>query len=326
MSDAKTRAAKPLRVFAYFAIYVFWGGSFLGIRDMVATTPPFFSAAMRFTLAGLVLYVASRIRGAPRPSRRELWHSFGMGMVLFTASYAGLFWAETRIASGTAAVLMAMIPIWILLGESLVLKLQPLTAYVVCGALLGFAGVALVSRSIGLNRGMLAGAAALIACALLFSFGTLWSRSLTLPADQFQRSGLQMGLGGLGQLAVSGAAGEFRRLPAAFAAWRWHTTVSFLYLVILASIVAFTAYTWLIHHEPATRVASYAYVNPLIALIIGVTLGGEHVSTLQMVGAAMIIAGVVATLMSKQRAAGAPPSGERQSGPRQQVTGSATAR
>jgi drug/metabolite transporter (DMT)-like permease len=108
-------------------------------------------------------------------------------------------------------------------------------------------------------------------------------------------------------LLVAALAGDFARLPAAFAAWRWHTTVSFLYLVLLASIIAFTAYTWLIHHEPATRVASYAYVNPLIALLLGVTLGGEHVSALQAIGAAMIIIGVFATLLSKSKASVAPP-------------------
>jgi drug/metabolite transporter (DMT)-like permease len=291
-----------LRLFAYFAIYVFWGGSFLAIRDMVATTPPFFSAGLRFTVAGVTLYLVSRLRGVAPPTRRELVHSSWLGVVMFTGSYAGLFWAETRIASGTAAVLMAMIPIWILLGESLVLKTQPLTAYVVAGTLLGVAGVALVSRSVGFDRGMLAGAAALIGCTLLFSFGTLWSRSLTLPADQIQRSGLQMALGGFGQLLVAAVAGDFARLPAAVAAWRWHTTVSFLYLVLLASIIAFTAYTWLIHHEPATRVASYAYVNPLIALLVGVTIGGEHVSALQAAGAAMIIVGVFATMLSQNRA------------------------
>ena len=322
-------SAKVLRLFAYFAIYVFWGGSFLAIRDMVATTPPFFSAGLRFTAAGVTLYLVSRLRRVAPPTRRELVHSSWLGLVMFTGSYAGLFWAETRIASGTAAVIMAMIPIWILLGESLmpktrVLKTQPLTAYVVCGTLLGIAGVALVSRSVGFDRGMLAGAAALIGCTLLFSFGTLWSRSLTLPADQIQRSGLQMALGGCGQLVVSALAGEFARLPAAFAAWRWHTTVSFLYLVLLASIIAFTAYTWLIHHEPATRVASYAYVNPLIALLVGVTIGGEHVSALQAAGAAMIIVGVFATLLSQNRAK--PRAKPRASAPPPPVAGSISTR
>ncbi len=310
MSTATPGQSRALRLFAYFAIYVFWGGSFLGIRDLVATTPPFFAAALRFTLAGVLLYIVSRLRGTARPSKLELLHSLALGMVLFTSSYAGLFWAETRIASGTAAILMAMIPIWILLGESLVLRTLPLNASVIAGAAMGLAGVALVSRSIGFSPSMLAGAAALTAGALLFAFGTLWSRSLTLPEDQLQRSGLQMALGGMGQFALSAVTGEYARVPAAFAAWRWHTTVSFVYLVCFASILAFTAYTWLIHHEPATRVASYAYVNPLVALLIGVTLGGEHVSGLQLTGAALIIAGVIATLTARQRTS-KPVAGER---------------
>jgi drug/metabolite transporter (DMT)-like permease len=121
------------------------------------------------------------------------------------------------------------------------------------------------------------------------------------------RAGLQMALGSVGLLVISAIAGELPRLPAAFAAWHWHTVASFVYLVTCASILAFTSYTWLIHHEPATRVASYAYVNPLIALVIGVALGGEHVSALQAAGATMIILGVVATMKSKAQVA-APPS------------------
>ena len=159
----------------------------------------------------------------------------------------------------------------------------------------------MVTRSIGFRHAMVRAALVELAGTLIFSFATLWTRSLTLPEDQAQRAGLQMALGGVGLFVVSAVAGEFVRLPAAFAAWHWHTTVSYAYLVICASILAFTSYTWLIHHEPATRVASYAYVNPLIALIVGVVLGGEHVSALQAAGAAMIILGVVATLMSKSR-------------------------
>ena len=108
---------KTIRLLAYGAIYVFWGGSFLAIRDMVSTTPPFFSAAIRFLLAGVALYVYSRWRGTAAVSRRAFLHSLLLGILLFAGSYGCLFWAETRIASGTAAVIAAMIPIWILLGE-----------------------------------------------------------------------------------------------------------------------------------------------------------------------------------------------------------------
>ena len=295
------RPLKTQRVLSYVAIYIFWGGSFLGIREVVAVTPPFFAGAMRFLLAGMLLYGFTRWRGTARPTRRELWHSLGMALVMFTGNYACLFWAEVRLASGTAAILTAMVPIWILLGEVLVLRTQRWTVAAVGGSVLGIAGVGLVSGSIGFAPRMLAAAGVLLLGTLFFCAATLWSRSLTLPADQMQRASLQMGFGGAGLLVLSAVAGELPRLPAAFAAWQGRTLVAFLYLLFCASIWAFTAYTWLIHHEPAMRVASYAYVNPLIASVLGVALGGEHISGLQAAGAALIILGVVATLMAKQR-------------------------
>jgi drug/metabolite transporter (DMT)-like permease len=294
---------KTQRVLSYAAIYIFWGGSFLAIRELVAVTPPFFAGALRFALAGLLLYIFARWRGAARPTRRELAHSLGMGLVMFTGNYACLFWAEVRLASGLAAILTAMVPIWILLGEALVLRTQRWTVAAVGGSVLGITGVALVSGSIGFQPGMLAAAAVLLLGTLFFCVATLWSRSLTLPTDQMQRASLQMGFGGAGLLVLSAGAGELPRLPAAFAAWNGRTLAAFLYLLICASIWAFTAYTWLIHHEPAMRVASYAYVNPLIATVLGVGLAGEHISALQAAGAALIILGVVATLLAKQRAA-----------------------
>jgi drug/metabolite transporter (DMT)-like permease len=290
---------KTVRLLAYGAIYVFWGGSFLAIRDMVATTPPFFSAAIRFLFAGVALCAFSRWRNRTPIKVRVFRHSLWLGLLLFTCSYGCLFWAETRIASGTAAVLAAMIPIWILLGEVVVLGTQRLSVAVAVATLLGIAGVWMVTRSAGFEHSMLSGILVEIAGSVVFSFATLWSRFLTLPEDQAMRAGLQMALGSVGLLMISVLAGETPRIPAAFAAWQWHTVISFVYLVTCASILAFTSYTWLIHHEPATRVASYAYVNPLIALIVGVTLGGEHISALQAAGATLIILGVVATMLSK---------------------------
>ncbi len=142
---------KTVRLLAYGAIYVFWGGSFLAIRDMVAVTPPFFSAAIRFFLAGVALYAFSRWRGGTPVRGRALWNSLSIGVLLFTISYGCLFWAETRIASGTAAVMAATIPIWILLGEVAFLRIQRLTLAIAGATLLGITGVCLVTRSIGLR-------------------------------------------------------------------------------------------------------------------------------------------------------------------------------
>lgn len=292
---------RTIRLLAYGAIYVFWGGSFLAIRDMVAVTPPFFSAAIRFLLAGVALYGFSRWQGNRRASRRAFLNSLLIGILLFTISYGCLFWAETRIASGTAAILAATIPIWILVGEVAVLQTQRLTLSIIGATLLGIFGVCLVTRSTGFEHSMLSGVLVELFGSTVFAYGTLWSRTVVLPDDQAQRAGLQMALGSIGLFIVSGTAGELPRIPAALAHWQWHTVISFVYLVTCASILAFTSYSWLIHHEPATRVASYAYVNPLIALIVGVTLGGETISALQMAGAAMIILGVVGTLLSKSQ-------------------------
>lgn len=311
MLRAMALSRKTIRLLAYGAIYIFWGGSFLAIRDMVAVTPPFFSAAIRFFLAGAVLYLFSRSRGARPVNSRQVWNSVLIGVLLFTVSYGCLFWAETRIASGAAAVLAAMIPIWILLGEALVLKTQRLTLAIAIATVVGIAGVCLVTRSIGFERAMVSGVLVEVVGSIVFSVATLWSRALILPDDQALRAGLQMALGSLGLFVLSGVAGEFPRIPSAFAAWHWHTVISFVYLVTCASILAFTSYTWLIHHEPATRVASYAYVNPLIALLVGVTLGGEHVSPLQALGAAMIILGVLGTMLTKMQARSTSPSRER---------------
>jgi drug/metabolite transporter (DMT)-like permease len=290
------------RFLAYGAIYIFWGGSFLAIRDMVAVTPPFFSAAIRFFLAGVALYIYSRAKGNAPARGRSLLNSLLIGVLLFTISYGCLFWAETRIASGTAAILAAMIPIWILLGEVAVLRTQRLTLAIAGATVLGILGVCLVTRSTGFKHSMLSGVLVELFGTAVFSFATLWSRALLLPDDQAQRAGLQMGLGSIGLFVLSTIAGELPRIPASIAAWQWHTITSYIYLVTCASILAFTSYTWLIHHEPATRVASYAYVNPLIALVVGVTLGGETISGLQMAGAAMIILGVVGTMLSKSKA------------------------
>lgn len=294
-----------IRFLAYGAIYVFWGGSFLAIRDMVAVTPPFFSAAIRFFLAGVTLYLYSRLKGNAPARGRPLLNSLWIGVLLFTISYGCLFWAETRIASGTAAILAAMIPIWILLGEVAVLRTQRLTFAIAGATVLGILGVCLVTRSTGFEHSMLSGVLVELFGTTIFSFATLWSRALPLPDDQVRRAGLQMGLGSIGLFVLSAVAGELPRVPASIAAWQWHTVISFVYLVTCASILAFTSYTWLIHHEPATRVASYAYVNPLIALVVGITLGGESVSTLQMAGAALIVLGVIGTMLSKSNATAA---------------------
>ena len=197
-----------------------------------------------------------------------------------------------------------MLPVWVFLGEWLVFRTQRLTAATLAGLVLGIGGVVLLSKATaaaGFRSADGAAALVLLLGTLFFAVATLWSRRLTLPGEQTMRAGLQMLLGGLVLLVLAGASGEFARVPAAAHAWRWHTVGSMLYLIVAASIVAFTAYTWLIHHEPATRVASYAYINPVVALAIGVGFAHEHISAPEWVGSVLVLAGVAATLLGKQR-------------------------
>lgn len=290
------------RLLAYGAIYLLWGGSFLGIREVVAVVPPFFAAGFRFTLAGLLLVAYSYWRGQTEMPSGSWRGAAALGFVMFTLMYAALFWGEIRVPSGIAAVVSAMIPVWIFIGELAILRSQKATFLSVIGIALGFAGVVMLAWQVP-GSGARASTVAilvLIAGTLCWSGGTLWSRRLTLPKPQTLNAGWQMAMGGGLLLVLSALTGELRRMPSAATLLKPVILGSMAYLVIAASIVAFTAYVWLIAHEPATRVASYAYVNPVIALFAGALLAGERLTAFQGIGALLVLAGVFATLTGKQ--------------------------
>jgi len=299
----------PVRkLLAYAAIYVLWGGSFLAIRELVAPgdshapIPPLFAAGFRFTLAGTVLIVWSGVRRETDLNVRQWLGAAALGLVMFTCLYSALFWAETRIASGIAAVVSAMIPVWIFAGEVFVLRTQRANALSLGGIALGFGGVALLAlqgQGHGPAHSSTLAVLATIGGTICWSAGTLWSRRLALPRPQTLNSGWQMFIGGLVLLGVSSATGEMHRIPGMAVLLSGRVLASMAYLVIAASIITYTAYVWLIAHESPTRVASYAYVNPVFALIIGAALAGERLTPIQIAGALLVVAGVFATLMGK---------------------------
>jgi drug/metabolite transporter (DMT)-like permease len=290
------------KLLAYGAIYILWGGSFLAIREIVAVTPPFFAAGFRFLLAGLLLIPYSGLRGGGACSPRQWIGAAALGFIMFTCMYAGLFWAEIRVPSGIAAVISAMIPVWIFVGEFAILHTQKATPLSIIGVVLGFAGVVVLAWP---APGSHTQASAftllvLIAATLCWAGGTLWSRKLTLPKPQTLNAGWQMAIGGGLLLLLSAVAGEMHHMPPVAILLQPKIVASMAYLVLAASILAFTAYVWLLTHEPTARVASYAYVNPVIALLAGSLLVDESLSALQMVGVLLVLAGVFATLTGKQ--------------------------
>ncbi len=292
------------RLLGYAAIYILWGGSFLAIREVVSVVPPFLAAGFRFTVAGLILVLWSRFNGAFQMTGRQIINATLLGFIMFACLYAGLFWAETIVPSGVAAVVSALIPLWIYAGEVLFLRTRRATLLGFGGIAAGFAGVALLALR---HRGHHAHARlyamavlALVAGTLCWGLGTILSRRLSLPSPQKLNAGWQMYTGGFLLMIAGFASGEWHLVPATWVVLSPRVLWSMAYLIVAASIIAYTSYVWLIAHDSPTRVSSYAYVNPVIALMLGVGLVGEQLTRRQAAGAVLVLAGVVATLMGKR--------------------------
>jgi drug/metabolite transporter (DMT)-like permease len=289
------------KLLAYAAIYFLWGASFLAIREVVAVTPPFFAAAFRFLCAGGILYAYSSWKGMPQPDRRQWISTAVLGLVMFAVDYGCLFWAEKEVPSGLAAVIAATIPVWVLLADWLFAGSQRPTAKALAGIVLGIAGVIVLMLPAGLHHTAFSVSALVLLLGCFFwAGGTVASRHLHLPKQLSMSSGLQMTWGGGFLFLLSAATGELGKLRGLSHSWNWHLAFAMAYLILFASIIAFTAYVWLIAQDPATRVASYAYVNPLIALLLGSLLAHEQPTPLQYVGAALVVAGVASTIAGKR--------------------------
>ncbi|MGB7133677.1 MAG: EamA family transporter, partial [Acidobacteriaceae bacterium] len=233
----------PVRkLLAYAAIYIFWGGTFLAIREIVraAAVPPFFAAGCRFFLAGLILFVWARLTSPIQITPRQFRSAVLLGLIMFTGDYAALFWAETRVASGLAAVVLAMIPVWIFAGELLVLRTQRATALSVSGLVLGFAGVVLLSLRSGPAHSSTLAILAMVAGTVCWSAGTLLSRHLPLPRPQQASAGLQMLTGGAFLLLLAAAAGEFRHVPPAAVLFSPRVLLSLAYLIVAGSMISYS--------------------------------------------------------------------------------------
>lgn len=300
--DRATRPATWQVLLAFGIVYFVWGSTFLAIRVGVREVPPFLLAAMRFLLAGIFLFGWMRLRGAPNPSRREWLSATLLALLIFVGDYGMVFWAETRVPSGVTAVMMATIPVFMALSEIFFLGTQRLTLRLAVALLIGIGGVAvLVSHSLGLGDSSLdtAGAIALIVGSISWSVASALTRKLPLPASKPMSSGAQMLCGGVLLTLVAGSLGEFRGFhPAAVSRTAW---IALAYLVAAGSIIAFTAYVWLIHHESPTKVGTYAYVNPVVAVGLGYFFAGEPLTARTLVGSLLVLVSVVViTTMPKK--------------------------
>ncbi len=279
---------------AFAIIYLVWGSTFLAIRVGVRDVPPFLLAAMRFLVAGLVLYGWMIARGERSPSGHQWTSVLLIAVLIFVIDYGLLFWAEQSVPSGIAAVMMATIPAFTALSEVTLLRTQRLTFRLALALLIGIGGVAvLISDSLNLGGAPIdrAGAVALIIASMSWSVASALARKLPLPPSQVMSSGAQMLAGGVLLALTAAALGEFRHFhPGTVSRGAW---LSLLYLIVAGSIIAFTAYVWLIHHESPTKVGTYAYVNPVVAVLLGYFLGGEALGLRAILGTLCVLISVV---------------------------------
>ena len=281
-------------------VYIVWGSTYLAIRVVVETVPPFLSAGGRFVLAGaaMLAFLAWR-RGTSvlRPSRQQLVSCLAVGILLMGAN-AVVSFAEVDVPSSMAALLIGSVPLWVILYRRLLG--DRVAAVSVAAVLVGFAGMAVL-----LLPGKQTGGAPLlalltcVAAAAMWAGGSVASTRLTLPRDPFVSGGWQMLLGG-GVCVLTGALvgelGDFH--PAEFSS---RSLVAFAYLVVFGSWLAFTAYAWLLQNAPVSRVATYAYVNPVVAIALGWAILDEAVTATTFAGAAVIVASVAAVVRTEAR-------------------------
>lgn len=287
---------------AFGIVYFVWGSTFLAIRVGVHEMPPLIMAALRFGIAGAALYGWTLARGEKQPTGRQ-WLSIALlALLIFVCDYGLLFWAETRVPSGIAAVMLATIPAFIAVADVVLLRTRRFTISLAIALVVGLAGVAILTmHTMGLGGAEVGGtgAAALVAASISWSVASVLTRKLPLPESKMVSSGAQMLVGGVLLVPAAAAFGEWPRFhPEAVSSGAW---VALAYLIVAGSIVGFTAYLWLMHHESPTKVGTYAYVNPVVAVGIGHWLGGEALGVRTVVGTMLVLGSVVAIMTGRSR-------------------------
>jgi len=285
-------------ILAYAAIYLIWGSTFLAIRMAIDSIPPLLMMGIRCVAAGLILVAVARFRG-DRANARAWGHALVAGALMFAVCYGALAWAEERLATGVTALFVATVPFWMTLIDWGQTRVRPSIRTLV-GLTLGLTGVALLVSS-GLSTPLaLLPAAALVVGEIAWAAGALYAKP-RLPRSLMLNAGMPLTTGGLLLVAAAGVVGEFRGFhPRAVSLI---SIAAIGYLIVFGSIVAFSAYQWLLRIEPASRVGTHAYVNPLVAVALGGVFAGEPITTAILVSSLVIVSGVIIVGSGRRHAA-----------------------
>lgn len=276
------------------SIYIVWGSSYLAMRIGVQTIPPFVMAGVRFIIAGGILLALRFLRGDRMPARRQ-WRSAAIiGLFLLLGGNGMVMWAEQYVPSGIAALLVGTTPLWLVMLEALLYRRRP-SWPVLAGVLIGLVGMVVLigpSQLTGLHGDVdLMGGAAVILGALSWAAGSLYSRGADLPDSPLMYNGMEMLSGGVALLLLATVTGEWARLD--IAAISLNSWLGVGYLVIFGSLIGFSSYTWLLRNAPTMLVSTYAYVNPVVAVIVGNLVAQEALTPRVILAALIIVSGVI---------------------------------
>jgi len=278
---------------AFAAIYLIWGSTYLAIRYAVETFPPLLMMGVRHLTAGAVLYGWSRWRGVPSPTLREWMHPALIGTLLFVGGHGSLAWAEQRVPSGIAALLVATLPMWVVVLARLKGTERKLSGRAWGGLVLGFIGVGVLFGPDAWRHNQelnLLSSGAVLSGTFIWAAGTIYMRSVKMPDSAVISSGMQMFAGGISLVIAATLTGETSRFH--FAAVTGRSWLALAYLIVFGSIVAFTAYSWLHTVASPSRVSTYAYVNPVAAVLIGWALASEPIGVFTVLAMVIILVGV----------------------------------
>jgi drug/metabolite transporter (DMT)-like permease len=298
-----TRSPRRLIVvLAFAAVYLVWGSTYLGIRVALETLPPFLMGGFRFLVGGSVLYLCARVSGAPAVRARHWRPAFLLGALLFLMGNGGVVWAQQYIPSGLAALLVTMTPLWMVLLVWLRSGGTRPRGLVVLGLALGLGGmIGLIGPRVQPGAGVhAAGVLAVLGASLAWAVGSLYSRRSGLPSSPLAAAALPQLTGGLLMVMAGLARGEAATFDPRAVSLR--SLLALGYLVVFGSLVAFTAYSWLLRHVHPTTVSTYAFVNPVVAVLLGCTLGGEALPLDSFLAGTLAVTGVAVIIMGQARA------------------------
>jgi drug/metabolite transporter (DMT)-like permease len=304
LNGERGHASRAQIVAAFASIYLVWGSTYLAIRYAVQTIPPFIMGGTRFVISGALLYVWARSRGASRPTRINWRNAVIAGGFLLLGGNGAVVWAEQFMPSGLTALLVSILPFWLVIIEWVRPPRQRPSGAILVGLVLGFAGIVVLvgpSEFGGHDAASPLGTLVLILGSLSWAIGSFWSRDAELPASGLLTTGMEMLGGGVLMLIVGSLTGELSHLDLHGVSHA--SMIGLAYLIAFGSLIGFTSYIWLLDKVSPAQLGTYAYVNPIVAVLLGWAIAGERLSVRTAVAAAIVIGGVALITIARTASA-----------------------